>query len=128
MGKFTQHMGKFTQSLHVLCNDDRMNIKDLHNISVNLHILCNNCKNIKMQQQITRMHRYHAQIVIKTRTMNFFQVKLLRSLRCFLKNLHHKQEFYTTAGRTGRAKYQLCKPPAICFMIKNKSCFLFKNI
>ena len=89
MGKFTQHMGKFTQSLHVLCNDDRVNIKDLHNISVNLHILCNNCKNIKMQQQITRMHRYHAQIVIKTRTMNFFQVKLLPSLRCFLKNLHH---------------------------------------
>ena len=54
-----------------------------------LHILCNNCQNIKMQQQITLMHRYHAQIVIKTRTMNFFQVKLLRSLRCFLKNLHH---------------------------------------
>ena len=85
VGKFTQHMDKFTQLLHILCN---------------------NCQNIKMQQQITLMHRYHAQIVIKTRTMNFFQVKLLRSLRCFLKNLHHWQEFYTTAGRTGRAKYQ----------------------
>ena len=35
-------------------------------------------------------------------------VKFLRCLRCFLKNLHGWQEFYTTAGRTGRAKYQLC--------------------
>ena len=61
-----------------------------------------------MQQQITHMHTYHASIVIKTGTMNFFLVKLLISLRCFLENLHHWQEFYTTAGRTGRAKYQLC--------------------
>ena len=45
-------------------------------------------------------------IVIKTRTI-FFLVKLLRSWGCFLKNLHEWQEFYTTAGRTGRAKYQL---------------------
>ena len=29
-------------------------------------------------------------------------------LHCFLKNLHSWQEFYMTAGRTGRAKYQLC--------------------
>ena len=86
MGKFTQYLGKFTQFLHILCND---------------------CVNIKMKQKITHMHRYYASIVIKTRTMNFFLVKLLSSLRCFLKNLHHKQEFYTTAGRTGRAKYQL---------------------
>ena len=83
MGKFTQHMGKFTQSLHVLCNDDRVNIKDLHNISVNLRILCNNCKNIKMQQQITRMHRYHAQIVIKTRTMNLFSGKIAAQFALF---------------------------------------------
>ena len=39
--------------------------------------------------------------------MTFFPLRLLRSLRCFLKNLHDWQKFYTTAGRTGRAKYQL---------------------
>ena len=39
--------------------------------------------------------------------MTFFPLRLLRSLRCFLKNLHEWQKFYTTAGRTGHAKYQL---------------------
>ena len=32
-------------------------------------------------------------------------------LGCFLTNLPEWQEFHTTAGRTGRAKYQLCQPP-----------------
>ena len=36
------------------------------------------------------------------------RVNFQRSSRCFLTNLHGWQEFYTTAGRTGRAKYQLC--------------------
>ena len=42
------------------------------------------------------------------------------SLRCFLKNLHSRHEFYTTAGRTGRAKYQLCfnqlSPESVVFV------------
>ena len=40
--------------------------------------------------------------------LSCFGVKFQRSSRSFLKNLHGWQEFYTTAGRTGRAKYQLC--------------------
>ena len=31
----------------------------------------------------------------------------------FFENLHSWQEFYTTTGRTGRAKYQLCSPRSI---------------
>ena len=40
----------------------------------------------------------------------YFGVKLLCILRCFLTNLPDWQEFYTTAGRTGHAKYQLWAP------------------
>ena len=61
-----------------------------------------------MQQKITHMHRYHASIVIKTRTTNSFLIKLPRSWRCFLKNLHEWQKIYTNGGRTSCAKYQLC--------------------
>ena len=86
MGKSTQHMGKFTQSLHVSCNDGRVNTgygqritqymgkftQHMGKFTQLLHILCNDCANIKMQQKNTHMHRYHASIVIKTRTMNIF--------------------------------------------------------
>ena len=48
----------------------------------------------------------------KSRTNTLFLGKFQRSLHCFLKNLHGWQEFYTTAGRTGRAKYQLCAQKA----------------
>ena len=34
-------------------------------------------------------------------------VKLLRSFHCFLKNYTTDKKFYTTAGGTGPAKYQL---------------------
>ena len=43
----------------------------------------------------------------KQELSHYFWVKLQSNLRCFLKNLHDWQEFYTTAGHTGRAKYQL---------------------
>ena len=45
----------------------------------------------------------------KQELSHYFWVKLQSNLRCFLKNLHNWQEFYTTAGHTGRAKYQLWK-------------------
>ena len=122
MGKFTQHMGKFTQSLHVLCNDGRVNtgyVKRLtqymdkftqHVVKITqlLHTLCAmivqtlKCSN-KLLICIHIMH----QLWLNQEPWTFFLVKLLNSLRCFLENLHHWQEFYTTAGRTGRAKYQL---------------------
>ena len=38
-----------------------------------------------MQHKITPMHRYHASIVIKTRTMNFFLVNLPGQFALFLK-------------------------------------------
>ena len=45
----------------------------------------------------------------KQKLSHYFWVKFQSNLRCFLKNLHDWQKFYTTAGRTGRAKYQLWK-------------------
>ena len=79
MGKFTQYMGKYTQSLHILCNDDRVNTQYgqrftqyMGKFTQFLHIWCNDSANIKMQQKVTHMHRYHASNVIKTRTMNLF--------------------------------------------------------
>ena len=72
MGKFTQYMGKFTQSLHVLCNDGCVNTGYGQRLTQNmgkftqymgkfthymgkftqlLHILCDDCANIKMQQK-----------------------------------------------------------------------------
>ena len=44
----------------------------------------------------------------KEELSHYFWVKFQSNLRCFMKNLHDWQEFYTTAGRSGRAKYQLC--------------------
>ena len=44
----------------------------------------------------------------KEELSHYFWVKFKSNLRCFVKNLHDWQEFYTTAGRSGRAKYQLC--------------------
>ena len=66
MGKPTQHKGKFTQSLHVSCNDGRVNTRHgqrltqymgkvtqpMGKFTQLLHILCNDCANIEMQQKI----------------------------------------------------------------------------
>ena len=37
-------------------------------------------------------------------------VKVKGFLRHFPRNLRSRQDFYATAGRSGRAKYQLCVP------------------
>ena len=63
---FTQLMGKFTQSLHVSCNDGCVNkgygqrltqymgkfTQHMGKFTQLLHILCNDCANMKMQQKV----------------------------------------------------------------------------
>ena len=108
MGKFTQHMGKFTQTSHVSCNDMGKFTQHVGKFAQLLHTFCAmivqtlKCSN----KSLICIHIMH-QLWLKQEPWTFFLVKLLISLRCFLENLHHWQEFYTTAGRTGRAKYQL---------------------
>ena len=46
--------------------------------------------------------------VKSTRNVHYLGLKLYSILRCFSRNLRSWQKNYATAGRTGRAKYQLC--------------------
>ena len=53
MGKFTQLVGKFTQSLHFSCYDGRVitGYTLMGKFTQLLHMLCNDSANIKMQQK-----------------------------------------------------------------------------
>ena len=44
---------------------------------------------------------------------------------CFLKNLRSSQDFYTTTGRSGRAKYQLWCLVLVCTCAKKKQFMCF---
>ena len=85
---------KLHRNLHSMC-------KSLHSMC-RVYTICVNQTN--HYTKITHAHRFHASNVTWTRTVTL----ALGNFLIFSENLHSWQEFYTTAGRTGRAKYQLC--------------------
>ena len=75
--------------------------------------MCESKTNITLcvlkSKQITHMHLFYIyQLSVKYESLPNFGVELKDFLRCFPIYLRSWQDFYATAGRSGRAKYQLC--------------------